>query len=1322
MNTDWSDIRVLQGASCEARLPVPLTRDAPWLRPRDLAARLAALAETAPSPWRDRLRAEPAVVVAQILSFRPDDAIAAFDLAADEGTEALIRHVRALSRRIDDWLMRIEAQLPEAFGETIAALERQMGLRGRVSGLAARSGTDLAALLLATFGSRQAGRPAEAQAEAVPDRIAEARALATAISAAHRQMIHAVASLQPAAATAFAERIEAGTIEPGIGLILAELSAAGLVDDRLNRFTRRHTDFYYREILGQPPADATPERVLLHVPPAAAERHLPRGTTLAARGADGAVATFRTLTAIPVSTARVRTTGAITFETDPQVSFFATLGAITRVEAGLDPAGAGPLGRGVFVARNRAAPEGGRRQAGAEMGLDIASDLFRLREGRRQVEVRLDMRRASPLPAMSPKLPPGTEPGRDPNVALELRNDPELIRACGFASLAEGIEVVDAAVQDWARNMVRAPSMAMIYEVIARKTLNAAPLRQLLGRIVTLSLVEGVPWPEGDYLQLLLDKNSALQQGPDGLLRRAAAGETDGNAPADGAPASLMAGAFQLAPGGRGFLLAPCDVFQKFFADAFTVTLTSARGPVAPEVLQILPNGPGQPPGVTFRMTFGREAPPLEPDPATPEAAPALAIRAAPDARICPVSFFERYEVDAAAIRVRVEGLRTMAGFNDDGPVAVDQAVLPFGARPADGGTLTLAAPELAVKPVTHVSLDLTWADLPAGIDGFAGHYAAYPRDTPVPDPLVTVEVLSGETWKPLLNGPTPMADRDPASGRLLADWHREADLESPSLPEDGPAALKLPKARGEIRSGALRLRLSGSAGGFGQTAYALGLADALRPRLLRLRPRPVPLPPYLPRIARLRIGYEAAGRIALSAPDSARARDRVRQITPFGTIPVFPERTERAAGLVPARLGYGTLFLQLSGNSAKDNLALLFDIADSGHERVVPDPVPLAWHYLTEAGWQDLPATAISSDTTDGLLRSGTVVIDMPDDASETAPDMPPGGIWLAVSAVRPGFHTHPVLDGVHTNGVWAESRDSHPHPGDGPRDWRFDPGFAGLGKPVEVDRRIPPRPPETPPAWRARVAERLRHRKRAVTPWDVERLVLQEFPEIWRVKCLSHLTAATPEPAPGRATVVLVRRPPEPTDGAPPPPRELYFDVGKLERVRAWLQAHACPFAGFDVVNPAFDRLQVRARIRFAPFLNDGALAFRLRQDLIARLSVWTAAPEIARFGWSLNVALLRAQIAALDYVEDVTDFSVLHFAADDSGVHRLADTAQIDGRGPHGPVIRPSRPWALALSASDHALAAATARSGIEATQSGIGRLRVGDMLIVGQETAR
>lgn len=1288
---NWSNISVTSGSHKDARLPVALAQSSARLRPGDLADSLARLADRAGAPWDAMLAREPAVVAAQILAFHLEDELQRFDISQEKGIVFASREIQVLAGRLADWLMRIDTQLSTAFSEVLQTLDDQMALRDRVTSLAAASHARIAGVVRGHAYLRRDYSDALSRAQAERD----------GLRAAHRQMVHAIAALKPAARLAFDARLKAGHIEPAIGLILAELAAAGVVDARLNRFTTRHTDFYYGDIIGQGLRGATPERALLHLPAGPKPKFIPAGTGLIARQADGKKLRFRTETDVPLSPARISATAAMTYDTDRQTSLFTTLGAITGVRAGIDSADSQPLNRGIFSAP--ATPD-------VDMGLDVASEMFALSEGQRRIDVTFAMRRATDLPAASSPGGPLTGSAPAPDIALELRADPALIYALGFDSLNAGIAVLTETVHARAIALDCTPSMDLIYQVIAEKTLTVAPLRLLLGRIVTLALVENHPLPTGAYWEALETRIIASEAALTGQRAHVATGPTD--------DAGQIVEVFARQNG--QFIYSPADIFAKMLGDAFKVTMSGAERPLQPGFTQVLPipaTEPDRRSGLMLRLFFGPHMPPITTPDAVRGQAPVLALRWDQQSRVCPVSFFERYALDHIEISLKVDGLSHFAGFSDDGAIAPAQAFHPFGARPTEGASFTVAAPEMARKPVTRAWLDLLWADLPGQPGGFKTYYESYPKNFARPAPVVRVDYLSGDGWKPVQETPVRMIDADPHDQTLRQPRHLGGPVIGGGVPAAGPVPDKLPRSRAQLRGGALRLTMTG-AGDFGRAAYPLALVDAMRPRLVPIRPRKVPPPPYIPKLDRLQFGYEATTTLTLAAAASARSGDRVMQVTPFGARQIFPHHVQRNLGLFPPRLGLGTLYLQLTGPGVLRQLGILFDIADSGHLRLVPPPVPLDWHYLSENGWVGLPSTAILSDTTDGLLKSGVVMLDLPDDAATPDGEMPAGGVWLAVSTTDRGLANMPILTHVRTNGVWAVSTAAHDPSGDHGRDWRFEVASPGLSPPIEVSRRAPPHHPETRPHYLARVSERLRHRQRAVTPYDMERLVIEAFPEVWRAKCLPHLTRTTAHPQPGAATLVVVRHPP-PTGPHTPPGQERLFDVGTLNRIADDIQRHAPDGARVEVVNPAFDRLHVRAAVTFAPFRDDGAMANMLQRHLSQILSVWTGPADLSRFGWSLDVPMLRARIAALDDVRDITDFSVLHFVVDDQGSHVLADTAQRDARGPLGSIIRPSRPWALPLATPDHAISTAEHIQRITATQSGIGRLRVGDMLIVGQE---
>ena len=1282
----WSDIRVTPGSQDGARLPAPLVDSKPHIRPDILAETLTTLDRDAPEPWAGMLRDEPLLVVAQIMAFRLDDEMQRFDLAREKGPRPAAAAINVLATSVNAWLGRIRKQWPDAFTDVLAALEQQMDLTTRARALSDATVPKLIGVVTNKgFAQASGGNGLDA-----------ARSVQAGLSAAHRQLVHAIASLKPAAELAFGTRLKSGQIDPAIGLIIAELSAAGMVDARLNTFTRKHTDFYYGDLIGQKRRGAAPERALLHLPSGTTPKLIPKGTGLLARRADGAKLRFRTETDVPVTPARVIATAGLTYDSDPQVSLYSTLGGITGIRAKHEPAETQPLNRSVFVAPSE--PE-------VEIGLDIASEMFLLAEGDRVITVNLHLQRATDLPAATPDLPPTLTKGADPDIALELRSDPALIRALGFKDLGEGVDAIMAKVHLEARKRGCRPSMDLIYEVIASFTLDAAPLRLLLGRIVTLGLIENNPWPTGPYwdkLQTAIVNFAAELTGQHKLTQ-------------SNADAGRIVEAFAMENG--TFIYDPADMFEKLLGDVFDVRLSTAEGMMAARITQILPIAMGDK-GLTLRLAFSADMPPIAPPAGSGTNAPTMTLRWNQQARICPVSFLERYTLEQIGIDVAASGLRNIAGFSDDGPVATGQSFMPFGVRPNEGATFTIASTEMARKPVTSVKLDLKWGDLPADVGGFNTHYAHYPAETMIPDPQVSVDYLSSEGWKPIQDGHLPLINTRRSNRTLDPHWALHGDIIGTGTPASGQASRQLPKARAQIKAGAVRLTMT-DCGDFGQAQYPLALVKAMQPRRLGRGERPVPAAPYVPKVETMTLGYSASAVMTLAAPDDARPGDQVTQVTPFGTRECYPHLIRRNLGIFPPRLGLGTLYIQLAGAGALRQLGILFEIADSGHLRLVPKAVPLDWHYLTADGWVRLPGTAIASDTTDGLLRSGVVTLDLPDNAATPEGEMPPGGVWLAISAPWTGFESHPTLSQVRTNGVWAVCSETDTPQADGPRDWRFETSQPGMSAPVEANRRAPPRPPETRPHYLARVSERLRHRQRAVTPFDIERLVLEAFPDVWRVKCLPHLSRTGPVARPGHVTIVVVRHPAEPSAGLQGVVQERLFDVGTLEKIKAFLQRNGTSKVTYEVVNPGFDRIQVRASVGFLPFLDDGAAARRLQLDISKAVSVWTAAPRVSRFGWELNVPMMQALISDHPDVVHVTDFSVLHFIADDTGSYSLADTAQSDKRGKMGAIIRPSRPWALPLSTADHAITTSEGTQSIAATQSGIGRLRIGDMLIVGQE---
>jgi hypothetical protein len=556
------------------------------------------------------------------------------------------------------------------------------------------------------------------------------------------------------------------------------------------------------------------------------------------------------------------------------------------------------------------------------------------------------------------------------------------------------------------------------------------------------------------------------------------------------------------------------------------------------------------------------------------------------------------------------------------------------------------------------------------------------------------------------------MVRRSAPDGPLLPLWGFETPIPGRPLVPGRAAAQADFRQRHAIRAGLIRMELDCPGEAFGHAAYPGALANAMRPSLRPgARQRPIPPAPYTPQVAGISLDYGARATIVLDAPQAARPGEAITQIGPFGSQEIYPARERPDAGLFPPRLADGTLFVRIQGPDATGPVSLLFEMESGSHQRIAFQPEAIAWHYLTTAGWRPLPSWSLISDSTDGLMRSGIVTIDVPDgDVALDSGLMPGAGVWLAASADR-HLHAFPRLASLTTNGARAERLD----PGQGDagvagQALALDPPRPGLGAIAQVGAALGGAPPETEGAFAARVAERLRHRQRAVTGWDIERLVLDAFPQVQKAKCFPAL-GPDGSRMPGAITVAVV--PSAPKEAGLIPGQAAMFDVLTLRRIEAFLAKRTSPFATILVRNPSYERLQVRAKVGFASLSDSGTLLQRLKLDISRFVAVWTATPPMDGFGWSLNLNDVSAFVAGLDYTQFTTDLSILHLVADDGGSYRLYDTARA---GTATQVLGFREPWSLPLPMADHQITVVNEPASEQPRAAGIGVLGIGETLVV------
>jgi hypothetical protein len=196
-------------------------------------------------------------------------------------------------------------------------------------------------------------------------------------------------------------------------------------------------------------------------------------------------------------------------------------------------------------------------------------------------------------------------------------------------------------------------------------------------------------------------------------------------------------------------------------------------------------------------------------------------------------------------------------------------------------------------------------------------------------------------------------------------------------------------------------------------------------------------------------------------------------------------------------------------------------------------------------------------------------------------------------------------------------------------------------------------------------KVSERLRHKHRAITIWDYERLVLDEFPEVYMVKCLNHtgyeIDCATTlkkykENIPGQVMLVPV---PFVTNLQAGNIFEPTLSAAKLTDIKnfihgddnsgtcnKYIKALHCQLALLEVENPKYETIQVTCKIRVKPCLDQLFYEAQLVKDLDNFLSPWiTGDAGKINFGGRLHASQVVYFIEQLHYIDYLEDLEIEH-----------------------------------------------------------------------------
>ncbi|RDC62683.1 baseplate J/gp47 family protein [Adhaeribacter pallidiroseus] len=438
-----------------------------------------------------------------------------------------------------------------------------------------------------------------------------------------------------------------------------------------------------------------------------------------------------------------------------------------------------------------------------------------------------------------------------------------------------------------------------------------------------------------------------------------------------------------------------------------------------------------------------------------------------------------------------------------------------------------------------------------------------------------------------------------------------------------------------------------------------------------------LPPPPYAPLVNALALSYSATK--AANAHD-----DQFFHITPLGVFrinapasssPAAPARLIKTSSIFPKNLldnpqrtevMPGMLFIGLRDVVPNQNVAVLVQVAE-GSRVNDKKPPPVHWWYLRNDEWQKLNEDGLISDSTHGLQTTGILQFAIPAYASNTSLLFNASDLFWLCASVAHDPDAFPRLVSLKAQAALVQFVDQDNDP-------------RHLSLPLEAYKiknlvnKIPAVKKVSQPVssfngqvqehesmFYTRVSERLRHKNRAVTNWDYERLVLAHFPAIFKVKCLNNYYNG--QFVTGHVTVVPVSdlRNKNYYGSNLLFPKTSYIDLRNIEKV---LRAHAAPFVQVHAINPQLDQVFIRCKVKFHTNVDQGYYLQQLNQDLIQFLTPWASGQaESLAFSAKIYASSIINFIDQRDYVDYVVDLIMQQYTETDSGEKIFAvDTDQL------------------------------------------------------------
>jgi Baseplate J-like protein len=359
---------------------------------------------------------------------------------------------------------------------------------------------------------------------------------------------------------------------------------------------------------------------------------------------------------------------------------------------------------------------------------------------------------------------------------------------------------------------------------------------------------------------------------------------------------------------------------------------------------------------------------------------------------------------------------------------------------------------------------------------------------------------------------------------------------------------------------------------------------------------------------------------------------------------------------LFPTFCDEGTLYIGLKDLQPGSNLNMLFQLAEATADSE-SEKETVQWYYLENNNWKILrTGFEVLDDDTDGLTTSGIIKFALPANMTNENSILPKGLHWIkatipqnskAVSetiaiftqVIKATFTNAISNDTLRLNAPLAAGSLAKLEVADSSVKKTTQPFDSFGGKQAEADGH-----------FYVRVSELLRHKGRAIQKFDYERLTLEAFPQLFKVKCINHSFALNAHKyindiplAPGYVLLAVI---PDLNQLKAAQQFEPKVPVSILENVEEYLRMRTSPFARVKAMNPRYEKVNFCLKVKLYLGKDENFYKEKLQQDIREFLAPWAVGVyDKLSFGQCINQSDIVQFLETLNYLDYIIEFKMLH-----------------------------------------------------------------------------